>query len=115
MFVQWKTHENAWKELIVVVITCLFGLAVGLLPFIDNFSHIGGFLVGVLTSFMFYATPGKNGSFWMVLKGVGAVLLVVLFLIGYVVFFAAPDAVKRCEWCVTVNCLPVLNWCTQRT
>lgn len=47
-----KLIQNRWRELIKFSLTVLVSFAIGLLPMIDNFSHIGGFIVGLLTGFL---------------------------------------------------------------
>lgn len=39
-----------WKEFIKLVIVVFVLLLIGLLPFIDNFAHIGGFVFGLFVS-----------------------------------------------------------------
>lgn len=39
------------------MVIILINLAVGILPHVDNFAHIGGFLAGVLLGFILLARP----------------------------------------------------------
>ncbi|KAI0846211.1 rhomboid-domain-containing protein [Daldinia vernicosa] len=43
----WGERRNPGRELIFIIIEILISFALGLLPGLDNFSHIGGFIVGV--------------------------------------------------------------------
>ncbi|KAI2636327.1 rhomboid-domain-containing protein [Hypomontagnella submonticulosa] len=43
----WGERRNPGRELIFIVIEILISFALGLLPGLDNFSHIGGFIVGL--------------------------------------------------------------------
>ena len=87
---------------------------VGLLPYIDNFSQIGGFIFGVLAAFIFvpYITIGKwdrAKKLCIILTAVPIILAV--FLFGFVVFYnlSNPDFCPNCRY---VNCVPlVTNFC----
>ncbi|KAK8129274.1 ribonuclease P protein subunit 3 [Apiospora kogelbergensis] len=43
----WKDRSNPVKELMWIVIEIVISFVLGLLPGLDNFSHIGGFLMGL--------------------------------------------------------------------
>ena len=53
---------------------------------IDNFGHFGGFLVGLLSSFVLL-TPMEGGASEERLKKFNFVLLVLYFLIGFILFY----------------------------
>ncbi|KAI1487774.1 hypothetical protein F5X96DRAFT_648363 [Biscogniauxia mediterranea] len=43
----WGDRHNPVRELMFILIEVIISLALGLLPGLDNFSHIGGFIVGL--------------------------------------------------------------------
>ncbi|KAI1465042.1 rhomboid-domain-containing protein [Daldinia caldariorum] len=43
----WGERRSPGRELIFIIIEILISFALGLLPGLDNFSHIGGFIVGI--------------------------------------------------------------------
>lgn len=43
----WSERRHPGRELLFIIIEILVSLALGLLPGLDNFSHIGGFIVGL--------------------------------------------------------------------
>lgn len=43
----WGERRNPGRELIFIIVEILISFALGLLPGLDNFSHIGGFIVGI--------------------------------------------------------------------
>ncbi|KAK7751345.1 hypothetical protein SLS62_006751 [Diatrype stigma] len=43
----WAERRHPWRELIFIIIQIAISFALGLLPGLDNFAHIGGFLVGI--------------------------------------------------------------------
>lgn len=50
-----------WTSKIAALLTLLFviaiNLAIGILPHVDNFAHVGGFLTGFLLGFVLLARP----------------------------------------------------------
>lgn len=82
--------------------------ALGLLPYIDNYSQIGGFIFGVLSSFIFvpYITIGKwDRAKKLCLILIAVPLIIILFLVGFVLFYnlSNPDFCPECSY---INCVP---------
>ena len=97
------------------VCTCVCVRAVlGLLPYIDNYSQIGGFLCGILSSFIFvpYITLGKwDKAKKLCLILVTLPLILTFFLMGFVLFYNLPDP-DFCPKCSYINCVPITsNFC----
>lgn len=44
---RWREHESPWVELAWIGFDVVLSFVLGLLPGLDNFSHIGGFLMGL--------------------------------------------------------------------
>ena len=44
----WQSILRPWRQLLKLVILIIVSLAIGLLPYVDNFAHIGGFCFGIL-------------------------------------------------------------------
>lgn len=43
--------------LLTLIVMILINLAIGILPHVDNFAHIGGFLTGILLGFILLPRP----------------------------------------------------------
>ncbi|KAL9179853.1 hypothetical protein ACHAXT_007823 [Thalassiosira profunda] len=99
-----------------IVINCL----VGLTPFVDNFTHLGGMVYGFLcglstierlsTDFFGIAT-----TFWTRLRNVfvrfsGLIISVVLILITTAVLVDMDSGVSPCSNCRYVSCVPFPPW-----
>mmetsp|Transcript_41800 Transcript_41800/g.90685 ORF Transcript_41800/g.90685 Transcript_41800/m.90685 type:complete len:108 (-) Transcript_41800:37-360(-) len=99
----------------VVVLVC-----VGLLPFVDNFAHIGGLATGLLsgmavvpsdrrqlrytcTALCRYTKVGRLG-WWLATAG--------LMALGVACVWATRDIDDHwCRWCSDLNCLDAVDWC----
>jgi len=111
----WNLLQSPLKNLISLLVTILISLAIGLLPGIDNFCHVGGFIMGILTGFIFLPnlSYGKCQARWRTCVVCTFIPLVaVIFVVCLVAFYIGVDANQWCTWCATINCLHILNWCT---
>ncbi|KAG6399278.1 hypothetical protein SASPL_140754 [Salvia splendens] len=95
---------------------------VGILPHVDNFAHIGGFLSGSSSGLYSLARPqfgwleGRNRPadtrlkskytvyqyvFWII----ATILLIVGFTVGLVMLFKGENANNKCSWCHYLSCV----------
>jgi len=99
-----------------IIINCL----VGLTPFVDNFTHLGGMIYGFLcglstierlsTDFFGVAT-----SFWSKLRNIcirfaGLILSVVFIMVTTAVLVDSDGAASPCSSCRYVSCVPFPPW-----
>ncbi|CAA6656322.1 unnamed protein product [Spirodela intermedia] len=75
---------------VLLSVIILINLAIGILPRVDNFAHIGGFLSGFLLGFVFLLRPQ--------------------FAAGLAMLFSGVNANKHCSWCRYLNCVPTSKW-----
>ncbi|KAH9327326.1 hypothetical protein KI387_007504, partial [Taxus chinensis] len=57
LIANWTIYANKIAALVTLVVIVVFNLAVGLLPHVDNFAHLGGFMSGFLLGFVFLIRP----------------------------------------------------------
>lgn len=88
-------------------------LAIGLLPFIDNFAHIGGFLGGLLMGFVLLLHSDKRGEV-RCKQVTGAVLAsatyVVLLGAGITGVYFDVNLIQYCPQCSYMSCVPSPWW-----
>jgi len=80
---------------------------VGLLPMIDNYSHVFGFLFGLLLAFAlmpFITFNVSDRRFKLVGVVVCLVLSCVVLVVLLLVFYVAP--IRSCHVCKYFNCIP---------
>jgi len=94
----------------------LFSLSIGLIPFIDNFAHVGGFIMGILTGLVFMPSiifSKRDLRVKRILKLISIGLIIFSFIWVFKQFYESKD---DCKWCHYLNCLPIKDgWCEQYT
>ncbi|CAD6255524.1 unnamed protein product [Miscanthus lutarioriparius] len=57
LITNWSLYANKVAALLTLVLVIVVNLALGLLPRVDNFAHIGGLISGFLLGFVFFIRP----------------------------------------------------------
>ncbi|KAI8582342.1 hypothetical protein K450DRAFT_228534 [Umbelopsis ramanniana AG] len=115
ILLNWRDTVNPWREMMKLAVTTLISLALGLLPGLDNFAHLGGFIVGIVAGVMLI--PNRKRAtrrfimFTWVARVIALVLLIVLFVVTVKEFYSVADPSQICPNCKYLSCLPVSNWC----
>ncbi|OJJ51231.1 hypothetical protein ASPZODRAFT_148552 [Penicilliopsis zonata CBS 506.65] len=55
----WKQRPSPWVELVIMLVGVAVSFFLGLLPGLDNFSHIGGFLMGLALGLCLMRSPSS--------------------------------------------------------
>ncbi|KAL1190098.1 RHOMBOID-like protein 2 [Cardamine amara subsp. amara] len=125
LLTNWTIYANKAAALITLVFIIAINLGLGMLPRVDNFAHIGGFLTGFCLGFVVLVRPQygwepsrtntsrtkrKYSVYQYVLFVVAAVLLVVGLTVGLVMLFKGENGNKHCKWCHYLSCLPTSKW-----
>ena len=81
-------------------------LLIGLLPYVDNFAHMIGFVFGFLLAFIFlpYVSFGEFDRRRKQIQIIVCLTLVItLFVVGFLVFYIYQGS---CDGCAFMNCIP---------
>jgi hypothetical protein len=57
LFYTWSTRRSPIKDLLFILLDVAIAFVLGLLPGLDNFSHIGGFLMGLVLGICLLHSP----------------------------------------------------------
>lgn len=99
-----KHPRRALSKLIFVLIGLLI---LGILPWVDNYAHLFGFIFGFLAAyallpFISFGQYDRRRKIWLI--WICMILIVVLFTLLLALFYNVP--VYECEVCKLFNCIP---------
>ncbi|XP_021720838.1 RHOMBOID-like protein 1 [Chenopodium quinoa] len=130
LLTNWTIYANKLAALLTLILIIILNLAVGVLPHVDNFAHIGGFITGFFLGFMLLIRPqygwvsqkhtyigssagprkSKHKPYQYVLWIVAAVVLIGGFTGGLVMLFRGVNGNDYCSWCHYLSCIPSSKW-----
>ncbi|KAG0473244.1 hypothetical protein HPP92_015101 [Vanilla planifolia] len=127
LITNWTIYSNKAAALFTLLIVIVINLAVGILPHVDNFAHIGGFLTGFLLGFMMLLRPqfgyierhnfpastqgkSKHNAYQYVMCVAAMLLLIAGFSVGLVTLFQGVNGNDHCNWCHYLSCVPTSKW-----
>ncbi|KAJ5074486.1 rhomboid-like protein [Anaeramoeba ignava] len=110
LFHSWKEIESPRLTLFKMILVIIISFGTGLLPSVDNFAHLGGFLTGTFSGLILLPNIRLRKS-----RGI-LVLISFLFLgtyfgVGFYLFFKNANALSSCKFCKYITCLPIKSWC----
>ncbi|KAI4307337.1 hypothetical protein L6164_030537 [Bauhinia variegata] len=128
----WKFYTNKFAAIVSLIFVFVFNFALGLLPYVDNFSSIGGLISGFLLGFVLLfrpqqVAPNKEGlveyDFKTYIKSklkqkldrpVVRIFTVILFSLLFagclVAVFHGININRYCKLCHYVDCIPFKRW-----
>eukprot|EP00455_Lapot_gusevi_P002380 TRINITY_DN10942_c0_g1_i5.p1 TRINITY_DN10942_c0_g1~~TRINITY_DN10942_c0_g1_i5.p1 ORF type:complete len:141 (+),score=6.52 TRINITY_DN10942_c0_g1_i5:85-507(+) len=108
-----------------LILSTALGLALGLLPLLDNFAHVFGFVCGLLAGLVFLAPRcGKCGpqhmrgyatSYTECVVAISVVLLMVWFASGFLFLYRYDNMSALCPWCKYLSCVETPWWSCDTT
>ncbi|XP_028797438.1 RHOMBOID-like protein 2 isoform X1 [Neltuma alba] len=127
LLTNWTIYTNKAAALLTLLVIVVINLAIGILPHVDNFAHIGGFLTGFLLGFILLARPqfgwleqrnlpsnvrikSKYKAYQYVLWIISLFLLIAGFVIALVMLFRKENGYDHCHWCRYLSCVPTSKW-----
>ncbi|MED6133663.1 Retinoblastoma-like protein 1 [Stylosanthes scabra] len=130
LLTNWTIYANKFAAMVTLLVIIVINLAVGILPHVDNFAHIGGFISGFLVGFVFlirphykwvsqrnsrsgYAHPptnSKHNPYQYVLWIVSFILLSTGLITGLVLLLRGVNLNDHCSWCRYLSCFPTAKW-----
>uniref|UniRef100_A0ACD5TTF4 Uncharacterized protein n=1 Tax=Avena sativa TaxID=4498 RepID=A0ACD5TTF4_AVESA len=127
----WTIYTNKVAAVLTLLFVVAVNLVLGILPHVNNFAHIGGFITGFLLGFVLlmrphfgwmerYGLPAgatctskKYLPYQWALMAVALFLAVAGFAIGLALVFRGSNANESCHWCHYLSCVPTKSWtCT---
>lgn len=109
---------SAFCYLLNLIVNAAFGLAIGLLPIVDNWAHLGGFVGGFLMGSIVLIDPHHNYGYqtktkpWYstVLILLSSVCIILWFIVLSWIFIWNSDPNRICSWCRYLDCIETPFW-----
>ncbi|GAA5949053.1 hypothetical protein JCM21900_003189 [Sporobolomyces salmonicolor] len=108
LFAHWKIEYQPKRKLLFLVIEIIVGLALGWVPGVDNFAHLGGFAMGLVVSLLLFPIvhPSRTHKrVFIALRLVALPLAIVMFVVLTRNFYSG-DPSTACSWCRYLSCWP---------
>ncbi|KAJ0979517.1 hypothetical protein J5N97_014991 [Dioscorea zingiberensis] len=130
LIMNWTIYANKFAALLTLLLVIAINLAVGILPHVDNYAHIGGFITGFLLGFVVLIRPQfgwvsrknaplgypagpvkrKHKVYQYILWISAVILLVFGFTVALIMLFRGINANDHCSWCHYLSCVPTSKW-----
>ncbi|EYU21797.1 hypothetical protein ABFS82_09G078700 [Erythranthe guttata] len=134
----WKFYTKKLAAIMVLLTILTLNAILGLMPYVNNFSNIGGFISGFLAGFVLLfkpqvglGYPAKGGIFDYnvkrplklkqkfdkpVLRSVSLVIFTLIFAGVVVAVVEGVNVNRYCSWCRYIDCVPIKWWsCSDKT
>ncbi|KAH7340452.1 hypothetical protein B0J17DRAFT_694232 [Rhizoctonia solani] len=111
LIAHWKLEYRPGRKLAMLCIDLIIGVALGFVPGVDNFAHLGGFLMGLLTAIVLYpviSTTTRHKAIMWFCRLAMIPVAVVLFVVLIRNFYTS-DPYAACQWCRYLSCIPA-SW-----
>ncbi|THH11749.1 hypothetical protein EW146_g7942 [Bondarzewia mesenterica] len=111
LFAHWKYHYRPVRRLIFMTIELVIGVAMGYIPYIDNFvpeAHLGGFAMGLLVGTTFYpviSTTRRHKIIMWCFRFTAIPLAVILYVVLVRNFYTS-NPYAACSGCRYLSCFP---------
>ncbi|GJP46624.1 hypothetical protein CLOM_g5891 [Closterium sp. NIES-68] len=138
LLMNWKLYDNRFSALMTLVVLIAINLAIGLLPYIDNFAHIGGCIAGFFLGFALLVKPQlgfidlrdssgvatataiavsggdpvtkKYSTCQVYTRIISGICFIALFAGCMAVLFTKGNVAADCSWCRYMSCVPTPWW-----
>jgi membrane associated rhomboid family serine protease len=100
LFQAWQIIPNPMVQLFKLMSIIIISLLIGTLPYVDNWSHVGGFVFGVVSGIVFlpYITFGKwDARRKTLLLMLCIPLLLIMILMAWLTFYLIQNT-SFCSW-----------------
>ncbi|KIY50552.1 rhomboid-domain-containing protein [Fistulina hepatica ATCC 64428] len=108
LFAHWKYQYRPVRKLMFMIVELLIGIAMGYIPYVDNFAHLGGLLMGLLVGTTFYPVISETKRHRIIVwcfRIVAIPLAIVLYVVLIRNFYTS-DPYAACSGCRYLSCIP---------
>jgi len=115
LFAHWKLIYRPGRRLFWMLLELIAGIAIGYIPYVDNFAHIGGLTMGFLVGTTFYPVISTTRRHKLIMWGfrLAAIPLAIILYVVLVRNFYTSNPYAACSGCRYLSCIPrsANNYC----
>jgi membrane associated rhomboid family serine protease len=115
LMAHWKYQYRPVRKLVFMTIELLIGIAIGYIPYVDNFAHIGGFVMGLLVGTVLYPVISVSRRHKLITWAfrLAAIPVAVVLYVLLTRNFYTSDPYAACSGCRYLSCIPLKlnNYC----
>jgi len=108
LFAHWGYIYRPVRRLVFLLINLIIGIAIGFIPYVDNFAHLGGLLMGLLVGMVFYPiiSPNRRHALISWAFRLAALPLAIILYVVLIRNFYTSNPYAACSWCRYLSCIP---------
>ncbi|KAJ7125662.1 hypothetical protein C8R43DRAFT_898313 [Mycena crocata] len=108
LFAHWSYHYRPVRKLVFMAIELILGVAAGYIPYVDNFAHLGGFVMALFVGTIFYPVISvtKRHRIIMTSARILAIPVAVILFVVLTRNFYTSDPYAACQGCRYLSCFP---------
>ncbi|XP_065826804.1 inactive rhomboid protein 1-like [Oscarella lobularis] len=103
---QWNIIVNPVAQLLKLALILIILFVLGLLPYVDNYAHVGGFIFGLLLSASFLPSIGTKKRTKIIMIAVCLPVCIALLVLFFLLFYLVD---LNCDGCKYFTCIPVTD------
>jgi len=108
LFTHWRYKRRPGVQLAIMVVELIVGVGLGYIPGVDNFAHLGGFLMGLLVATTLYPVVSASKRHKSIVWGsrIAAIPVAVVLMVVLIRNFYTGDPYAACPGCRYLSCFP---------
>ncbi|KAH9099033.1 hypothetical protein LEN26_016403 [Aphanomyces euteiches] len=114
----WDLYANRCCHMANLIVVAVVNLAIGLLPYVNNFAHLSGFLSGMGLGFAMLSLPTTRQDRQLntrtprqrLLGKIGGTFTFCFALLFLILLATHTNASNACPWCKYLDCVPAPWW-----
>ncbi|EED79356.1 predicted protein [Postia placenta Mad-698-R] len=108
LLAHWRYHPRPGTRLAWLIVELIVGIGLGFIPYVDNFAHLGGLLMGLLMGMAFYPIISPSTRHRAIVIGfrLAAIPIAIVLFVVLIRNFYKSDPYAACTWCRYLSCIP---------
>jgi len=104
----WKIVDRPARRLVFLIIDIVMGVALGYIPFVDNFAHLGGLFMGIFVALIFYPVISRTRRHRVIrlICRFAAIPVPIILFVVLIRNFYTGDPYSACSGCRYLSCFP---------